>query len=163
MPHPHRPTHSVPEMPASHSLESGERVMPVAAQSDEPGSRLRPFRGFTAADEKLALSLYRRSVALHHVEHAILLGTARKYASWLEHGQGTPISSLYYFTDLFREVQQEISPQYWTYIAHKVETFERTWAGFAARGAEANKHVAEGQSGGCCGSTELTIDAPGPS
>jgi hypothetical protein len=118
---------------------------------------------FTAADEKLALSLYRRSVALHHVEHAILLGTARKYASWLEHGQGTPISSLYYFTDLFREVQQEISPQYWTYIAHKVETFERTWAGFAARGAEANKHVAEGQNGGCCGSTESTIDAPGPS
>jgi hypothetical protein len=118
---------------------------------------------FTAADEKLALSLYRRHVPLIHVEHAILLGTARKYASWLEHGQGTPISSLHYFTDLFREVQQEISPPYWTYIAHKVKTFEQTWAGFTSRGAEANKHVAEGQSGGCYGSTELAFDAPSPS
>jgi hypothetical protein len=118
---------------------------------------------FTAADEKLALSLYRQSVSLDHVEHAILLGTARKYASWLEHGQGTPISSLRYFTDLFREVQQEISPHYWTYIAQKVKTFEQTWAGSGSRGAEANKHLAEGQSGGCDGSTELAIDAPSPS
>jgi hypothetical protein len=106
---------------------------------------------FTAADEKLALSLYRRSVSLDHVEHAILLGTARKYASWLEHGQGTPISSLHYFTDLFREVQQEISPHYWTYIAQKVKTFEQTWAGFGSRGAEANKHVAESKVGDATG------------
>jgi hypothetical protein len=118
---------------------------------------------FTAADEKLALSLYRRHVPLIHVEHAILLGAARKYASWLQHGQGTPISSLHYFTDLFREVQQEISPHYWSYIARKVKTFEHTWAGFASRGAEANKPMAEGQTGGCYGSTALALDAPGPS
>jgi hypothetical protein len=117
---------------------------------------------FTAADEKLAWSLYRRHVPLIHVEHAILLGTARKYASWLEHGQGTPISSLHYFTDLFREVQQKISPHYWTYIAHKVKIFEQTWVGLASRGTE-NQPVAEGQNGGCSGSTELAIDAPSPS
>lgn len=108
---------------------------------------------FTAADEKLALSLYRRHVPLIHVERAILLGALRKYASWPEHGQGTPISSLHYFTDLFREVQQEISPHYWNYIAHKVKTFEQTWA-------EAKNHVAKGQCEGCYGSTKLTIDAP---
>jgi len=45
-------------------------------------------------------------------------------------GRGTPISSLYYFANLFEEVQQEISTQYWNYVAHKVNTFEQTelWA-----------------------------------
>ncbi|PYX59259.1 MAG: hypothetical protein DMG76_06295 [Acidobacteria bacterium] len=85
---------------------------------------------FTAADEKLALSLYRRGVSLIHVERAILLGAVRKYAAVRQNGRGTPISSLHYFTNLFEEVQQEISTHYWTYIAHKVKTFEQTelWA-----------------------------------
>jgi hypothetical protein len=118
---------------------------------------------FTAADERLALSLYRRNIALIHVEHAILLGAARKYAALLEHQPGTPISSLHYFTDLFEEVQQEPSAHYWTYVAHKVETFERKWAGFAARKPEANKHEAEGQKEGCYRSTESAIVAPNQS
>jgi hypothetical protein len=84
---------------------------------------------FTAADEKLALSLYRRGIPVVEVEHAILLGAARKYGAILQHGRGTPISSLHYFTDLFEEVRrQETSPTYWSYIAHKVNTVERTWA-----------------------------------
>jgi hypothetical protein len=85
---------------------------------------------FTAADEKLALSLYHRGISLIHVEHAILLGALRKYAAVLENGCGTPISSLHYFTNLFEEVQQEISTQYWTYVAHKLNRFEQTelWA-----------------------------------
>jgi hypothetical protein len=85
---------------------------------------------FTAADEKLALSLYRRGVSLIDVEHAILLGALRKYAAVRQNGRGTPISSLHYFTNLFEEVQQEISTHYWTYIAHKVKTFEQAelWA-----------------------------------
>lgn len=85
---------------------------------------------FTAADEKLALSLFRRGVSLIHIERAILLGAVRKYSAVHENGGGTPISSLHYFTNLFQEVQQEISCQYWTYIAHKVKTFEQTelWA-----------------------------------
>jgi hypothetical protein len=28
--------------------------------------------------------------------------------------------------NLFEEVQQEISTQYWNYVAHKVNTFEQT-------------------------------------
>lgn len=82
---------------------------------------------FTAADEKLAVSLFRRGIPLLQVERAILLGAARKYVAILQHGKGTPISSLHYFSDLFEEVRQEISPDYWTYIAHKVKTFEQTW------------------------------------
>jgi hypothetical protein len=68
---------------------------------------------FTAADEKLVLSLHRRGIPLVQVERAILLGTARKYVSLLQHGRGTPISSLHYFTALFEAVHQEVSPQYW--------------------------------------------------
>jgi hypothetical protein len=39
-------------------------------------------------------------------------------------------SGLHYFNNLFDEVQQETSPQYWKYAAQKVEAFEQTWAGF---------------------------------
>ena len=90
---------------------------------------------FTAADEKLALSLFRRGVSLIQIEHAILLGSLRKYISALQNAGGTPISSLHYFTNLFEEVQQELSSQYWTYIAQKVKTFEQTWRGFPATDA----------------------------
>jgi hypothetical protein len=85
---------------------------------------------FTGADEKLARSLYRRGTPLSQVEHAILLGAVRKYTALFEHGRGTPITSLHYFAHLFAEVQQEVSPQYWTYMARKVTTFEQQWAGF---------------------------------
>ena len=84
---------------------------------------------FSAADEKLARFLYHRGVSLLHVERAILLGAARKYAAALQNGQGSPISSLQYFTNLFEEVQQEVSTHYWTYVARKVTTFELTEPG----------------------------------
>jgi hypothetical protein len=84
---------------------------------------------FTAADEKLALSLFRRGVSLIHVERAILLGAVRKYLAVHENGHRTPISSLHYFTNLFEEVQQEISTHYWTYIERKVKTLEQTELG----------------------------------
>ena len=96
---------------------------------------------FTAADEKLALSLFRRGVSLIQIERAILLGSLRKYTSALQNAGGTPISSLHYFTNLFDEVQQEVSSQYWTYIAQKVKTFEHTWRGFHATDAGAHAPV----------------------
>jgi hypothetical protein len=89
---------------------------------------------FTAADEKLALSLFRRGVSLIQIERAILLGSLRKYISAFQNAGGTPISSLHYFVNLFEEVQQELSSQYWSYIAQKVKTFEQTWREFHAKG-----------------------------
>lgn len=80
---------------------------------------------FTAADEQLARSLYQRGVSLIDVERAILLGAARKYAAICQNGQSTPICSLHYFTQLFEEIQQPASPQYWSYVARKVKTFEQ--------------------------------------
>lgn len=104
---------------------------------------------FTAADDKLALSLFRRGIPLIQVERAILLGTLRKYASILQNGRGTPISSLHYFTNLFDEVEQEISTQYWTYIAQKVKTFEQTWAGFHVLGDCRRMRGKMDKTGGC--------------
>jgi hypothetical protein len=80
---------------------------------------------FTAADERLAAELHRIGISIADVEHAILLGTLRKYAAVLNNGRGTPITSLHYFRSLFEEVRQPISPDYWTYIEHKVRNLEQ--------------------------------------
>ena len=80
---------------------------------------------FTAADEKLAAQLYRDGVSIVDVEHAILLGSIRKYIALLNNGGGSPITTLHYFTALFAEVRQEVSDQYWLYVAHRVRTLEQ--------------------------------------
>jgi hypothetical protein len=105
---------------------------------------------FTAADEKLALSLNRRGVSLIHVERAILLSVLRKYLV-LEKGRSTLISSLHYFTQLFEEVQEEISPQYWTYVAHKFKAFEQRVAVCRRGRAEANGAVKKAYRGDAMG------------
>jgi hypothetical protein len=118
---------------------------------------------FTAADEKLVLSLHRRGIPLVQVERAILLGTARKYVSLLQHGRGTPISSLHYFTAQFEAVHQEVSPQYWAYVARKVKAFEQTRAGFVTKATDMNEDVANGHNGGCYDSTDMPVVAPNAS
>jgi hypothetical protein len=84
---------------------------------------------FTAADEKLAGQLHRDGLPIAEVERAILLGSLRKYSAWLNHGGGTPITTLHYFTSLFEEVRQEVSEQYWHYVAFKVRTLEQRFRG----------------------------------
>ena len=117
---------------------------------------------FTAADEKLAVSLFHRGIPLLQVEHAILLGAARKYSAISQHGQGTPISSLHYFADLFEEVRQQISPGYWSYIAHRVKTFEQTWGtGWRAPDEQQTGHP--DTKGGTCGSAMPAAVALKPS
>ena len=130
-----------------------DRFWPYQRQSDSPpGHDSRSYveqvkrlflarrcvqSSFTAADEKLARSLYQRGVSLIDVQHAILLGALRKYAVIRQNGQGSPISSLHYFTQLFEEVQQPVSTRYWSYIAHKVRTFEQ------AEGPDLSAQVAD--------------------
>jgi hypothetical protein len=80
---------------------------------------------FTAADEKVAQHWQQRGIALETVERTILLGTARKYATWLNHGVGSPITSLEYFASILSEVEQaSASSDYWEYLAQKVQKFE---------------------------------------
>jgi hypothetical protein len=83
---------------------------------------------FTCADEQLATELHRQRVPLEQIGRAILLGCARKYVALINHPGGTPITSLHYFTMLFGEVRElSVSPEYWRYVAVKVEQFEKQW------------------------------------
>ena len=80
---------------------------------------------FTAADEKLAQHWQQRGITLATVERAILLGTARKYTAWLNHGTGSPITSLEYFAGILSEVEHATtSSDYWEYLARKVQKLE---------------------------------------
>ena len=84
---------------------------------------------FTAADEKLALSLFQRGVSLEQLRQAIWLGCARKYMALL-HGQTQlPITSLAYFASLIEEViQSQIPEGYWEHVRRKMEGMERRWS-----------------------------------
>jgi hypothetical protein len=87
-------------------------------------SRLCVKSAFCAADSKLAKQLYTKGVSIVEVEHAILRGTLRKCVALINNGRGTPITSLHYFSSLFDEVRQEISSEYWNYVARKVAALE---------------------------------------
>ena len=83
---------------------------------------------FRAADEKLAVELYQRHVPLERIERAYLLGCARKYIALLNHPGAALISSLHYFAELLRELEElKISPDYWSYLSHKVDRLEQSW------------------------------------
>jgi Helix-turn-helix domain len=83
---------------------------------------------FTPADQRLASQWCREGVTLERVSRAILLGVLRKYVMLLNHGKGSPITSLSYFQDLIREVDQPgMSSDYWTYSARKLHQLEQRW------------------------------------
>ena len=83
---------------------------------------------FSAADEKLALGMYRRGVSMEQVTRAILLGCARKYVTMLNAGTRTPITSLQYFADIVEEVKESASPEsYWEPLRAKVTRMEQQW------------------------------------
>jgi hypothetical protein len=87
---------------------------------------------FTHADEQFAAELHQMGVPVTDVERAILLGSLRKYAAIVNNSGGTPITSLHYFRNLLNEAGKNISPDYWSYVAQKVRTFEQRWGGFEA-------------------------------
>ena len=83
---------------------------------------------FSAADEKLALGMYRRGVSMEQVTRAILLGCARKYVTMLNAGTRTPITSLQYFADIVEEVKESAIPEsYWEPLRAKVTRMEQQW------------------------------------
>jgi len=88
---------------------------------------------FGAADQKLAASWYCQGVSLETLERAYLLGCTRKYVSLLNHPEGTPISSLSYFSCLLDEVAQEqVPPGYWRHLAHGLPRLQQQWRQTAA-------------------------------
>ncbi|HTD55904.1 MAG TPA: hypothetical protein VK670_11020 [Silvibacterium sp.] len=83
---------------------------------------------FTAADEKLALNLYRSQASLEQVRRAIWLGCARKYAAMLNGQTRQPITSLAYFASLIEEVRQpRIPASYWDHVRRRMEEMEKRW------------------------------------
>jgi len=84
---------------------------------------------FSTADEVLARQWCSRCVPLDRVRQAILLGCGRKYVSWRNnpavHGY---ISSLRYFDSVISEIEpQQIHPDYWGYIAYRIQRHEQLW------------------------------------
>jgi len=85
-------------------------------------------RSFSTADEVLARKWQARGLPLVRIEQAILLGCARKYSSWRNNQTHGPISSLRFFEPLLEEIiQQEVSPDYWDYLLHRIERIEKLW------------------------------------
>jgi hypothetical protein len=83
---------------------------------------------FSAADEKLALDLYRRGVSMEQITRAIVLGCARKYVAMLNAKVRTPITSLQYFSDIVEEVRESAIPEsYWEPLRAKVTRMEQQW------------------------------------
>lgn len=83
---------------------------------------------FSAADEKLALGMYRRGVSMEQITRAILLGCARKYVAMINAGVRTPITSLQYFSDIVEEVNESTIPEsYWEPLRSKVARMEQQW------------------------------------
>jgi len=83
---------------------------------------------FSAADEKLALDMYRRRISMEQIKRAILLGCARKYVAMLNAGTRTPITSLQYFADIVEEVRESTIPEsYWEPLRTKMARMEKQW------------------------------------
>ena len=85
---------------------------------------------FSGADERLAAILYRRGIALVHLQRAIWLGCARKYVALLNGTDKAPmfVTSLNYFSALVEEVAElSVGEDYWNHVQHKVVQLERMW------------------------------------
>jgi hypothetical protein len=97
---------------------------------------------FSGADERLAAILHGRGVTLVHIQRAIWLGCARKYAALLNADDDVPrlISSLHYFTTLVEEVAATpVGEDYWKHVEHKVFQLERMWKGRACNPSQGDK------------------------
>ncbi len=83
---------------------------------------------FSTADEKLAVSLYRRGVMLAQLEQAIWLGCARKYIALLNGQTPMLVTSLHYFSAIVDEVvASTVDGSYWTHLRRRAEQLERSW------------------------------------
>ena len=85
---------------------------------------------FSAADERLAANHYRHGVTLVHLQRAIWLGCARKYAALLNAPENADmlITSLHYFSRLVNEAAEaSVSEDYWKHMQSKVSQLEGMW------------------------------------
>jgi hypothetical protein len=84
---------------------------------------------FTPADERLAAALFERRIPIEEVEHAVLLGCARKYVALINHQSRDSIVSFSYFQNVIEEVRElQMSAEYWRHLQTRVDRLEQQWA-----------------------------------
>ena len=92
------------------------------------GARRCVGNAFTPADERPAASLFERTVSIEHVEHAVVLGCARKYVTLINRQSGDSIMSFSYFENVIEEVRElKMSPEYWRHLQMRVDRLEQQW------------------------------------
>jgi hypothetical protein len=83
---------------------------------------------FTAADERIAVKLYRRQIRVEAVRRAIWLGSARRYATMLNCETALPVTCLRYFALIVDEVTQpDVPASYWEHVRRRADQLERQW------------------------------------
>ena len=96
---------------------------------------------FSTRDAQFAQALQRRGIPLETVQDALLMGTVRKYVSWLNGSSTEPIGSLAYFSAVISEIQERPFPaDYREYLRTKVLQLAKAWA---------RESPAAAQNGGC--------------
>src|SRR6266849_2591342 len=76
--------------------------------------------------------MFRERVELKQIEHAILLGCARRYVALLNGTVIGPIAGLSYFSSAIQEVRSlQTSEAYWQHLALRVAKFEQQLDGQA--------------------------------
>lgn len=77
-------------------------------------------------DRLFAANLFQRRIPLAVVENALLLGTVRRLYRDLDAPPLPPVRSLRYFASLIEEVLTlKVSPLYFQYLRHQIDTFEQ--------------------------------------
>jgi hypothetical protein len=83
---------------------------------------------FNPRDAQIAQNLQNAGVSLETVQNALLIGTVRKYVSWLNGGSHEPIGSLAYFLAMVSETQDRpLAPDYQEYLKRKVGQLKKAW------------------------------------
>jgi hypothetical protein len=84
---------------------------------------------FGAGDAMKAQQYERQGVPFEVVENAMLLGSCRKYSSWLDGRDSEPIGSLAYFENLLAEIQgQPFTQGYTEYLRAKNMKLAEAWS-----------------------------------
>lgn len=93
---------------------------------------------FAPADERLAAALFERKVPIEEIEHAVLLGCARKYVTLINRQGGNPIVSFSYFQNVIEEARElKMSAEYWRHLQMRVGQMEQQWDQMKAAAAAA--------------------------
>ena len=82
------------------------------------------------------MALFERKVPIEDVEHAVLLGCARKYVALINHQSRDLIVSFSYFQNVIEEVRElKMSAEYWRHLQMRVDRLEQQWAQMKAAAA----------------------------